>query len=89
MTMYLRVAAVIAIVAVAGAAALYAFGSGPDVGSGSTPRPTASTVNPDAPLGLFDLDAFEGRFGFVPHPHAVPDHAHAPQAGAPNHKEPR
>jgi hypothetical protein len=47
---------------VAGVAALYAFGSGPNVGSGPTPRPTASTVNPEAPLGLFDLDAFEGRF---------------------------
>ena len=62
MTMSLRVAAVIATVTVVGAAALYAFGSRPDVGSGPTPRPTASTVNPNPPLGLFDLDAFEGRF---------------------------
>jgi hypothetical protein len=59
---YLRVAAVVAVVAVAGAVALYAFGSGPNIGSGPTPRPTASTVDPGAPLGLFDLDAFEGRF---------------------------
>ena len=59
---YLRVAAVVAVVAVAGAVALYAFGSRPNVGSGPSPRPTPSTVNSDAPLGLFDLDAFEGRF---------------------------
>jgi hypothetical protein len=45
MTMYLRVAAVIAIVAVAGAAALYAFGSGPNVGSGPTPT-TQPTLTP-------------------------------------------
>lgn len=71
MSSYLRVAAVITVVAVAGAAALYAFGSGPNVGAGPTSQPTtqptltqptASTVNPDPPLGAFDLDTFEGRF---------------------------
>jgi hypothetical protein len=71
MTMYLRAAAVFVTIAVAGVAALYAFGSGPNVGSVPTPdptqptltqQPTASTGNPDEPLGVFDLEAFEGRF---------------------------
>lgn len=72
MTMQLRVAAVFLTVAVAGVAALYAFGSGPNVGSVPapdpttqttlTPQPTASADNPDEPLGVFDLEAFEGRF---------------------------
>lgn len=47
MTMYLRVAAVIATVAVAGLAALYAFGYGPNIGSGPTPAPTP-TASPAA-----------------------------------------
>jgi hypothetical protein len=68
MTTYLRAAAVIAVVAFAGAASLYAFGSAPNVGSGPTSQPTfsqpptASTVYADAPLGTFELDAFESRF---------------------------
>jgi len=58
MPMYLRAAAVIAIVAFAGAATLYAFGLGPNVGSGRTPEPTTqgtltqpSTASPSQILG--------------------------------------
>jgi len=67
MTMYLRAAAVFVTIAIAGVAALYAFGPGPNLGSMPTPDPTtqlstASDDNPDQPLGTFDLDAFERRF---------------------------
>ena len=49
---YLRVAAVFVTVAVAGLAALYAFGSGPNVGSGPTPseaEPSAAAYLPVGP----------------------------------------
>jgi hypothetical protein len=59
-------------IAVAGVAAVYVLGSGPNVGSIPTPdpttqptqtqQPTASGDNPDEPLGVFDLEAFEARF---------------------------
>jgi hypothetical protein len=70
--MHLRVAAVFVTIAVAGVAAIYAFGSGPNVGSVPTPdasteptltqQPTASAHTADEPLGVFDLEAFEARF---------------------------
>jgi hypothetical protein len=45
LTFFMRVAAVIAVVAVVGVAALYAFGLGPNVGSGPTPdRTTQPTL---------------------------------------------
>lgn len=52
---YLRVAAVFVTMAVAGLAALYAFGSGPNVGSGSTQSEAEPSVEPspaaDLPVG--------------------------------------
>jgi hypothetical protein len=52
---YLRVAAVFVTMAVAGVAALYAFGSGPNVGSGPTPSEAEPSVEPsraaDLPVG--------------------------------------
>lgn len=48
MTSYLRIAAVIATVAVAGFASIYAFGPGPNVGSGPTSHPPTA-VSPGSP----------------------------------------
>ena len=61
---YLRVAAVIAIVAVGGVAALYAFGPGPNVGSGLTPDPTTQptlppTASPSQILGAPPSDCVD------------------------------
>lgn len=63
---YLRLAAVVAVVAVAGMAALYAFGSGPNVGSGPTPEPTA-TPEPSIAEPSPSADAIlpEGPFAWV------------------------
>ena len=77
MTMYLRVAAVIAIVAVAGVAAFYASGSGPNIGSGPSPSPTVQqspTASPTAdlegPIDTTRWTTFESdRYGFtIGHP---------------------
>ena len=52
MTMYVRVAAVIATVAVAGLAALYAFGYGPNIGSGPTAEPTPLPTPTTSPAAV-------------------------------------
>ena len=52
MTMYVRVAAVIATVAVAGLAALYAFGAGPNIGSGPMPDPTTQPTPTPSPAAV-------------------------------------
>ena len=52
MTFFMRVAAVIAIVAVAGAAALNAFGSGPRLGSWFAPGPTMQPTPTETPTPL-------------------------------------
>ena len=49
---YFRVAAVFVTMAVAGLATLYAFGSGPNVGSGPTPSEAEPSVEPSAAAGL-------------------------------------
>lgn len=51
MTSYLRVAAVIVTMAVAGLAALYAFGLGPNVGSGPTQSESEPSPAADLPVG--------------------------------------
>ena len=77
MTAYLRIAAVIAIVAVAGAAALYAFGAGPNLGTGPTPstntEPTTAQPTPAASASPIDTAGWvtivSDRYGFsIGHP---------------------
>jgi len=78
MTFYLRVAAVVAVFAVAGMAAFYALGTGPNVGSGpsldSTTQPTSmppQTATPTAsPIDTTSWTTYESdRYGFsIDHP---------------------
>lgn len=51
-TMYLRVAAVIATVAVAGLATLYAFGYGPNIGTGPIPEPATEPTPTASPAAV-------------------------------------
>ena len=52
MTMYMRLAAVLAVVAVGGLAALYALGFGPTIGSGPIPDPTSQPTATASPAAV-------------------------------------